>query len=450
MHTKSLLQKLGAIAFLLGFWVLCIYVSINQALGAPNQIFNFEDNSLVDANQCIQGLISGSASIQSSVKRTGTYAFQSNPTGSNAGIASFPGINTTTGVTANQNLGTTTWFRGYFRADLLPASGSDSILFFTSSSTGLKNSLRINSTGNIIVTNEVSTVVLTSSATVSTGNWYKIDFQSGMANPSPYALYMDDVLQGSGTMNQGGTFNGFLFLGRSSGLAPSGNAVNFYWDDILIDDANRSGGGGGVILLPDAAGSVNDYTAGTGASNYTQINQVPVNSTAYVQKSAASSQSIMVDLESTISKGIPAGSTINAVKVFGSGYNTAFASADVATGVRLNCASSNVSSGTNVDRSNNLFCHELMLTTCPGTGAAFTTSNLDTTQIGFFDTSSQSTARGIETYLYVDFATPSPTPTPTNTPTPTPTATPTSTPTVTATPTVSGGRGSLLLLGVGK
>lgn len=426
MHSKRIYKELVSILFLIGFSCLCIYVSINQALGAPVNIYGFEYQT-IQQESCINGGTStGTVSISTSVKRTGTASFNANPAG--AALANMriyvttgaDGIINTTGLSS-------AYTRIYVYFTAFPATNPEEFLLFADSGTGRKSEYRISSAGIITGHNAAGTLVGTAGTAVSLNTWTKLDILSS-AGTATQQLKINDVSQFSVSSNQGAATTAIIFLGKAININSEG--FNVYMDDIAIDSAAYPPGGGQQVLVPNSAGSNNDYTSGTGASNYTQCLEVPTdNLTTYVRKSAASSQSFLFAMQDCSDKSISG--SIYGVKAFNS--VSEFSDVTSATGIRVRSnATDSDSTTSNTTQAGFFSCLQRILSVDPGTTLAFTCTDIDQVQVGSFDTSANTQPISSSTYMLVDFATPTPTPTPTNTPTPVP------------------GTGTLLLLGVGK
>lgn len=408
MYSINRLNVILKLVFLGLLSCFCCYYSIAKAWGDPVQILSFEENT-TQASGCLSGgNTSGAVSIQSSIVKTGSYALRVNPTTTGIGWLRINGIGADGIVTTS--LGATNYIRFAFRVATLPASGAEIILYPADSGTTKKSDYRITSGGKIEAHDDSGTLIATGSTTLSTNTWYEIIVLSGTGASSNYAVYINRNLELSGTMNQGASSNGTLFIGKVADI--SSQSVDFYYDDFLIDNASLPAAGGSVALIPNGAGSINDFTAGTGLSNYTQCLEIPPDGlTTYVKKSAGASQSVLFAIEDAATKGIVSGSTINAVKNWS--YISETAAATGAIGARFKCSGSNGDTTTFDPSIGGFFdCQQKIFTTCPGTGSAITTSNIDSAEIGTFDTSASANSLVSTNYLIVDFATPTPTPIP--------------------------------------
>jgi hypothetical protein len=340
--------------------------------------------------------------------------------------------------------GATTYTRFYFRVGTLPAANSEPFIRFSDNGTNAKFTYYVNSTGNLLAYNSSGTLVQTSTGTITTNTWYKIDIETRSgAGSTAYKLEVDDVTFLSGTAAQAAASVGIIYAGKV--INANSQTVDFYYDDMIVDNAVKPLPGSIIRFIPNAAGTVNNWTSGTAPSDYTQCLEVPTDSnTTYVKKSATSSQSFNFNLQSTADVGIPSNSLINGVK--GWSYVVATSATTTADAPVMTCGgSTNTTTTANFGADpNQYYCRSIVNNTCVGTSLAYTASDIDSMLYGHTDTSASADVRVSTTYLMVDYVTPTPTPTPT------PTATPTPTPTATPTPTPVGGKSDLLLLGIGK
>lgn len=411
-------------------WALLLVASVAHA--APVQIEGFESGG----NEGCQS-VTGTSSVSSTTFRTGGYSFRANPTTTAVGNCRLATMSAA-GVPTTAFGAATLYARFYFRAATLPGSGDEEIFVVLDTAGTQKAAVRINSSGNLIVYNNANVSQGTGTTALATNTWYRIELQTTTnASASAFELRIDGATEDSGTATQGSTNHGSYRLGK--GTNRSGQTVDFFYDDVSIDNSAFPGVGAIQRMDADSNGSTAQWTAGSGSSNHLEVDDVPTDGdTTYIAKGSAASQTHLFGLESSASAGISG--TINAVK----GHvrcreSTSGTSANL---IRIRSGSTN-SDSTTTNMGTTFASYFRLLTVDPDDSAAWTTTDLDGVEVGPVDTSALSTVRCTSVHLQVDYteaaATPTPTATPTATPTHTPTNTPTNTPTETptATPTAT-------------
>jgi hypothetical protein len=302
--------------------------------------------------------------------------------------------------------------------------------------TGLsqKGQLRINSSGNLIVRNSAGTDLATGTTALATNTWYRIEVYVGTGTSANYEVKIDGVseLTGTGNFTTSGT-GGDTQIGITNALTNGG--VDFFFDNIVFDNAAFPGAAVVKNRKPTANGSTMQWTAGTGSSDYTQVDEIPVSAADYVQSAASVNQVALFTLETTTDLSISG--TIAAVKSWGKLRENATGTSS--NRIRTRESATNVDTSTRNHGTTGAFSFQV-LTTKPS-GGAWTTSALDGTEVGSIENNAiamRGEAFGQMVLYEPASATPTPTPTATNTPggptpTPTGTATPTATPTIPAT-----------------
>lgn len=240
----------------------------------------------------------GTCSVQSSIKRTGTYAFRSNPT-AGTGFATI----------TPRKAGGTLYNFGYYSFALYVATMPDSNTDVFSCGSG--SVISINSSGNITYG------TTTSSNALSTGRWYVIRLTS---NGSNELILVDGVQWVSNTIVATGGSS--IRIGIQSGSI----TADLYFDDVAVDDGSTQEGplsGRQVLLLPTAdPGSLNSWTNGGGGTTsiFEGVNNIPPTGAAAATngikiKNAASGGNLdyTPTMQTYIAAGIPVGSKINAV-----------------------------------------------------------------------------------------------------------------------------------------
>ena len=358
-----------------------------------HNIVGFETGSTYE--QINQG---GTYSIQNSIKRTGAYALRTNPVTTAVGwieIASH--FNLTHGNMAEP----TCYYRFYFRVDTLPASNSEEFCSIRSTTQG-KLFLRITSAGVIQAYSNDGTTQLGSDGTTilaTDGTWYCIEIKCGSSDPDVYEIKINNVVELTGTGNVSGGNNARLCLGKRTNR--NGQSIDFYFDDVAIDNSAYPGPGAVGILLVDSDGTYTAWTIGAGGgSDWQNVDDIPPDAeTTYLKSTLIIGDASTVGFKSTTEGGVSG--SIYAVKHSGI-YRRASSGATMALRFR---------SGGNDYDSTNLFTgssfdhYAQIYATDPATGVAWTLSAIDAVESGAVE---KTTGAGDESkmdavYLMVDY-----------------------------------------------
>jgi hypothetical protein len=274
----------------------------------------------------------GTRSIQSTVKRTGNYALRVNPTTTNTGSVVLY-RNSATGGFAN--FGTlSTFMRIYFRADLLPASGSEEVLIIASGTPATSNrklTLRINSTGTLALYDSTNTLAATGSTVLSTGIWYCIMVQSTTsATASSARVWLNQTSASSTTyeidttMTQNNVAVEAPWLGKVSNS--SGQSVDFYYDDILVADTPSHCTAGEVVRATYSTQGTNSWNVGTGTSTFAECSEVPSDgNTTYIQSiGSTTSEDFIVTCDTRAGLGLASNAMLRGIQIYArSAFGTA-------------------------------------------------------------------------------------------------------------------------------
>ncbi len=258
----------------------------------------------------------GTVSVDATTKRTGAYSFKCAPVTTGTGYIFLAGWSTSTGLgTGDFASGATRYLTFYVKFDTLPSA--DEMICRADSASNLNEAqLRITSSGNIKLYDQNSTNLLyTSTAALSTGTWYRIELKVEISNTGAYTLniYPDDAdgstpetTSGTADFKQGaGTFVSKFALGKVADTNGSGYVA--YFDDIAIaDDAFYPGKC--ELMIPNADGTYTDFS---GSGDYTELDEVPADTTDFLISSLVADQAQTAALESAATAGISG--TVNAV-----------------------------------------------------------------------------------------------------------------------------------------
>ena len=246
---------------------------------------------------------SGTFSIQSTIKRTGSYALKINPTGTAVGYGGLAAVNAA-GQLVGMDLANV-YARFYFRAETLPASSSEEIFMAQSTTASVKLTVRITSAGKLQVYDNTGTTQLGSdgATTLSTGTWYRIEVLVGTGGSANYELKIDGITELSGTGDLLTSNNKEMAFGKV--LDRNGQSVEFYYDDIYIDDAAFPGAGQIEVMQADGVGTYTDWTVGAGAgADWENVDEIPHDSNTTYLLSVNSGDASTVTLESAAAAGI--------------------------------------------------------------------------------------------------------------------------------------------------
>jgi hypothetical protein len=281
-------------------------IFVSSAIAAPINIIGFEQGSTHESNAT-----AGTTSVQSSVKRTGTYALLANPTTTNVGYHQFLTFGAS-GVSSNPNVATM-YSRFYFYYTTKAASGAEEIFVQRDTTNAAdKLSVRLNSSGNLVVYDSAASLVATGSTALSSSTWYRIEVKAGNGAAAAYEVKIDGTSELSGTANQAATNCGGIRLGKVTDR--SNQSVTYYYDDINMNDAAYPGDGNVLMIKPKANGSTHQCTWGTNSSNYLEVDEVPADDgTTYILcPTGTGASTSLFDLEETATVGISG--TVNGTK----------------------------------------------------------------------------------------------------------------------------------------
>jgi hypothetical protein len=346
---------------------------------------------------------SGTVSVQTSTVKTGTYALRSNPTGGSNGYATL-GTVLADGTSSGAGTGVATAYLKFeFRYATKATSADEPIVHAKTIANNDKWELRLDLNGKLkFYDSAMVQSGSTGSTTLNSGTWYTIEVKAGTGASAAWEVKIDGTSEISGTANLTTSNNGSFRIGVST--KRNANAVDYFFDDVVLDDASFPGESEIKILLPDGNGSTAQWTSGTAPSNYTSVDEIPPGSdgtldTSYIAKSSAASQTHLVTLQSSATGGISG--TIKSVKAFvypreSAGGTTA------ATGVRIRSSSSNSDSNTR-NGSTTYTTQVRIIETDPATSSAWTTSGIDAMEVGVFDTSSETAVRCSSILAFVEY-----------------------------------------------
>lgn len=339
---------------------------------ALNNLTGFETGDTSEATA-----ISGTISIQTSVKRTGAYSLRVNPLLTAVGLYDIRSV-AASGVKANLS-GATQSPAFYFRADTLPLLNNEIICDYQTAGPVTKAELRIGSDGKLSVYDKDIVLVATGTTVLSVGVQYRIDFQLTTGAPGTYEVKINGATELSGSINNLSTSHNRFRLGKT--IDRNGNSVDFYYDDYAIDSSTTFPPDGAIkISVPRANGSTQQWTTGTGSSNFAEVDEIPFNTTTYVKSTGTAGDTALFAMQSSSTVGITG--TINAVKAQILAREDSAVTSSNLLRIRNNATNADTTAqNLNATASYNNEQYKIQ-TTDPNGGGAWTLPGFDTVEIG--------------------------------------------------------------------
>lgn len=223
--------------------------------------------------------VTGTCSIDSSIKRTQSYAFRVNPTTTAVGHAQARGFSSSG---AKANIGAPDCFvRVYIYVATAPASGSEEILTFN---TGIfdKLAVRLNSDRTLALYDATQAQIGSNSATALPLNqWVRLEVYCGTGVGATATLRIDGTTAITGTATLSNN-TASVKIGKVNNR--NGQSIDVYYDDLAIDNATWIGPGRILYLTPNAQGVDNQFTGG-----FADV-AVPWDDGTYIQTSGVADQ----------------------------------------------------------------------------------------------------------------------------------------------------------------
>jgi hypothetical protein len=351
-------------------------------------VSGFELNSLTAEKEW--STITGSPTIQTSIKNGGSYALRAN---------------TNNAYVRKQIYGNGQLNQHYLKAAIyiaaLPTSGVVEILGFGTSSVRTVT-VGLNSNGKLGIYSDGTLQGSVGSTALNTGQWYTVELLGG------YGLSTQREIRVNGSSYITATFtNTTSWTHIETGLRGTANGANIYIDDVVIDSSEYPGASRLCLLLPDGAGDSTQWTASSG-SNYECVDDGnPNDDTDYVSTTLTN----RLDLY-TIGNMPESPQSIKAAYVSARFRTSDTNFGKIGTRVKEGGSTSN---GGNMtlgainsyrsfeDGSGTNPIYKQILTTKPS-GGAWTESAINATQIGFNSTATSSpTLRVTMVWMYVEY-----------------------------------------------
>lgn len=172
----------------------------------------------------------------------------------------------------------------------LPASGMESFMDGRNVADNVKIRYNIDNAGNVGLYAGGTTIMGTSTVAITTGAWHCIQARisaSDSVTPNVYSFAVDGVTGISGTYGPGlGTSdNAKAAFGKT--VNNSGQSYEINYDDMIASNSGfESCNDLMVLYTPDANGSNSAWNEGTGASDYQEVDENPVDTTTYIKTSS--------------------------------------------------------------------------------------------------------------------------------------------------------------------
>ena len=198
-------------------------------------------------------------------------------------------VQTTTIQTGNIRIGGVSQFGGsysatlneddlcttfHFRVNVAPASGSEEIaVILGDDGTTVKGHVRINSSRNLLLYDSTGTLLGTRTATIALDTWTRLS----VVTCTGTSCNADVLVDGSTDITASGNFttlqHGSVRLGKVNDL--NSNAVTYYFDDIILDNASCQGNIRVKKIPVDDNGDLSQWTDGTGVDQWPQVADFP-------------------------------------------------------------------------------------------------------------------------------------------------------------------------------
>lgn len=239
------------------------------------------------------GSFGSSFSIQSTTVRSGGFALRCNPVGAATGAVGYGQFDATTGLSSGFTL-SEIWTRFYFRYATKPAANEEEIFIYRTPGNATVLEIFLTSTGALRVQCNPGGSQGTSATVLAANTWYRVEiyFKGGVTGATE--LRIDGVTEVSGTGVFTLTNPDTSVFGKRSNT--NSETIDVFYDDILNSDSGFPGPGRILDVRPVANGTYGDWTAGTGASDWQEVDQSPIDSAAaaanYIKNSGAAANQV--------------------------------------------------------------------------------------------------------------------------------------------------------------
>lgn len=345
----------------------------------------------------------GTVAISTSTVRSGAAALRCNPTAGTGYIQH--------SILAADDAAAHYYQRVYLRIASMPTART-TILSWSDGSGWIGADL--DNAGKLLINGAPTT----STPTLTTGVWYRLelDYDDG-ANIATVYLDGTQVLQQT-AYDLGG--------GAKVRIGPHDTTTcDLFFDDYAVNDGSGAtqnglpGAGKIVHLWPDSAGDNNGFATAVGgtagaANNYTRVDEFPPDDATSYNNTTATGTTTIDDFGVTDSAtaGIGGSDSITLVQVGQRAGSSAVTTASIVTRIKGQASGTTTESASipvnttawNTHRTTAPKIHQITSYVNPQTSTAWTSSTLDTMQIGYRGNVSQTTQRRITTiWALVEF-----------------------------------------------
>ena len=342
----------------------------------------------------------GTVSFGTGVPHTGTYNLLANPTTTAVGWTNWGSPSESFGGLQQAFDKADIWANFYFRIATLPAADSEPICQVITGAAALKLEIRVDSAGNLSAYDAAVGLLATGATVLSTDTYYSIGIRCGTsATVGAYEVTINGVSEFSGTGNTSATNAAGVGLGKTTNR--NGRTVAFQYDDLIISDSGYNEGAVvSKIGVPTANGSTMSWTSGTGASDYTQVDEVPPNVADYVMSPTTGNPNLalfaMQDC-ATIDTNIATGTILGVMF-----YTMVREDTTVTSSVNIRILSGSTSSEATTPRNSTTTAsfNRRFLALNPDTSTAWTTTTIDAVETGAIENNAVA-QRGVEVYMMV-------------------------------------------------
>lgn len=268
-----------------------------------------------DGAETYNGSLAAGVTVTGTNKRTGSYCYRTNATGSGVAAQPFRGLSST-GVAANW-AAATVYSTLHLRVETLPSADEEECYAIFSDDTGADFSvtLRLTSAGIVKLYKGdlfgTQSLVATGTTSLSTGSYYRIDFKMGTGGSAAYELKINGAAEFSGTTALS-TATTWLYCQIGKTINRNGRSVDYYWDDLAWRDDDWVGAGEVRAIRPNGAGTESTgWASGTG-STYAEVDEVTPDGDSTYLKSIAAGDVRNFTLEDSSTAGITG--TVGVVK----------------------------------------------------------------------------------------------------------------------------------------
>ena len=330
-------------------------------------LLNFTGFETGDSAEC--AALSGAASVQSGIVRTGTYAMRVNrASGTTKGYAQIGRY----GSDGKPTTLPTSWAASfYFYINAFP-SGSAQVIFSADSIPQFGGTAFAHIGASGAVTGYVNGTGF--SYTVSLQTWYRMDVAVAQSGYTAIQIYdvAGSLLATIGSGTADATNPQYLFLGEVGGVAASSYDVVF--DDVAIDDSAAPGKCEVKVAVPTGNSATNTAWSASAGNKWACLDELPPSATDYIQSgTTAGDRRYSATHASCATLGVAG--AINGTKVVAVMWEPTSTTTLGAVGIRsgsTNFELSNVDIGTTAEVT---MCR--VDATDPNTSAAWTTSGVD-------------------------------------------------------------------------